>query len=233
MNLKTKLLASLLLATSATAAQAQTYNVAAEFEERMTSINTFFNGSFDWDGSSVTNLHGTMNSSMYLVDNINPDYFERFPLMNLGYQLDGTQISGATVTASVFLKDTTDVYSGGGYDGLPSEFLKYGANGGTITETPNENAFFTLAFDMTTMQGVVNQMVYGDCTAGGLMGDFCMAGEKTGTSPMHAFPLSLNIRPAIGPIDAAPVPVPAAVWLFGSALTGLIGFSRRKQTLTA
>lgn len=25
-----------------------------------------------------------------------------------------------------------------------------------------------------------------------------------------------------------PVPVPAAVWLFGSAIAGLIGFSRRK-----
>lgn len=28
-------------------------------------------------------------------------------------------------------------------------------------------------------------------------------------------------------VGSAPVPVPAAVWLFGSALTGLIGFSRR------
>ncbi|MEQ1559905.1 MAG: hypothetical protein ABL933_13320 [Methyloglobulus sp.] len=27
-----------------------------------------------------------------------------------------------------------------------------------------------------------------------------------------------------------PVPVPAAVWLFGSALTGLLGFGKRKQT---
>ncbi len=29
--------------------------------------------------------------------------------------------------------------------------------------------------------------------------------------------------------DVAPIPVPAAVWLFGSALLGMVGFSRRKQ----
>jgi len=33
--------------------------------------------------------------------------------------------------------------------------------------------------------------------------------------------------------SAAPVPVPAAVWLFGSAMAGLIGFGRRKQQLAA
>jgi hypothetical protein len=29
-------------------------------------------------------------------------------------------------------------------------------------------------------------------------------------------------------VDLAPIPVPAAVWLFGSGLLGLLGFSRRK-----
>ena len=31
----------------------------------------------------------------------------------------------------------------------------------------------------------------------------------------------------------SPVPVPAAVWLFGTALVGLIGFSKRKSTIAA
>lgn len=33
----------------------------------------------------------------------------------------------------------------------------------------------------------------------------------------------------IGPNSVSPVPVPAAIWLFGSGLMGLIGFSRRKR----
>jgi 2-methylaconitate cis-trans-isomerase PrpF len=32
-------------------------------------------------------------------------------------------------------------------------------------------------------------------------------------------------------VDLAPIPVPAAVWLFGSGLLGLIGFSRRKSAV--
>ena len=31
-------------------------------------------------------------------------------------------------------------------------------------------------------------------------------------------------------VTVAPVPVPAAVWLFGSGLMGLIGVARRKTT---
>jgi len=34
----------------------------------------------------------------------------------------------------------------------------------------------------------------------------------------------------VGVTDVAPVPLPAAVWLFGSALMGLVGVSRRKST---
>lgn len=32
-------------------------------------------------------------------------------------------------------------------------------------------------------------------------------------------------------VDIAPVPVPAAVWLFGSGLLGLIGLARRKTSI--
>jgi hypothetical protein len=232
MNLKTKLVTYLLLVAGSTMAQAQTYSVAAEFSETMTNgVDTFFNGTFDWNGSSVTNLQGTMNSSMYPVNNVNPNYKTSFPLMNLSYQLDGTHTSGNVVTSTVFLKNTTDVYRGGGYDGTTTAatgFIKYGGKFGSAMpvipgETPNENALFTLAFDKTTMAGVVDSMAYGDCTKGGLMaGNLCMAGEITGTSAMAGTPLSLSITA---------VPIPAAVWLFGGALTGLIGISRRKRAL--
>jgi hypothetical protein len=33
--------------------------------------------------------------------------------------------------------------------------------------------------------------------------------------------------------DVSSVPVPAAAWLFGSALMGLVGFSRRKSSVAA
>ncbi len=37
----------------------------------------------------------------------------------------------------------------------------------------------------------------------------------------------------VGVSDASAVPLPAAVWLFGSALMGLVGVSRRKSTAVA
>jgi len=35
----------------------------------------------------------------------------------------------------------------------------------------------------------------------------------------------------LGDWTVAPVPVPAAVWLFGSGLLGLVGFARKKKTI--
>lgn len=65
MNLKTKLGAALLLAASTSMAQASTYNVTGTFLETMTNgVNTVFKGSFDWNGSTVSNFTGTMNESM-------------------------------------------------------------------------------------------------------------------------------------------------------------------------
>jgi len=88
--LKQMLAASVLITISASVAQASSvmYNVTGTLYEPMTQpFNTVFKGSFNWDGSAVTDLHGTMNSSMYLTDDINPDYRSTFPLMYLNYQL--------------------------------------------------------------------------------------------------------------------------------------------------
>ena len=41
---------------------------------------------------------------------------------------------------------------------------------------------------------------------------------------------NLNFNPTINSITVSSVPVPAAVWLFGSGLLGFIGIARRKKT---
>lgn len=43
------------------------------------------------------------------------------------------------------------------------------------------------------------------------------------------FDMQLVADDGIAPPDLNPIPVPAAVWLFGTALIGLVGFSRRKK----
>lgn len=206
-----------------------TYNVTGVFYEPQTQpLDTIFNGSFDWDGSVVSNIQGTMNSSMYATDNINPTPGLSYPLMNLSYQLTQSTV-GNIVTATVFKENTTNVFSGlfgGGFEAGGG--LRYGnspafgqpADG----NMPNYNAYFTLAFDKTSMEGVIDSMVYADCTEGGMMGQICMTAHsvaKVGyAGTMGGIPSSLTI---------SAVPVPAAVWLFGSALLGLAGISRKRD----
>jgi len=215
------------LLAGAQMAQAAMYNVTGVFDEPQTGTgHTTFVGTFDWDATSNTlsNLQGTMNATMYPnpMHGALPDY-------NLTHQLafDYDAVTG-NVVASVFKENSTDVFFGGGYNA--GDTMKLGAVMGPMTDgfMPNENVYFTLAFNANTMMGMLDEMVYGDCAPGGLMGpmmtgNMCMTGHsvaKVGyAGTMDAIPASLSI---------SAVPVPAAVWLFGSGLLGLVAVARRK-----
>jgi len=201
---------------------ATTYNVSAIFVDAI--YPTQFDGSFDWDGLAVSNFHGKMNSSMWEIDDINPNFNTSYPLLRLDYQL-AQSMDGDLVTMSVFKENTTDVFTGGGYTTGDTDFYGmgyYDENGqAVLDQIRNDNAYFTMTFDKITMNGVVDSLVYGDCTPGGMMGITCMTGHvDRGT--MQAYPFFVEI---------SAVPVPAAVWLFGSALLGMVGVSR-KRTLS-
>ena len=215
---KSRLLAAvcaiaLVLSTGAQMAQAALYDVTGVFNEPMLANDTNFIGTFDWDTSTNTlsSLQGTMNASMYGADQI-------YSLTN---QFDFSyDANTGDVVASVFKENSTDVFDFGGF--LTGDTNKYGATDGN---TPNENVYFTLAFNANTMTEILDLMVYGDCAPTGLMGpmmtgNVCMTGHSLGGT-MSATPLSLSITPSA-------VPVPAAVWLFGSGLLGLVGMARRK-----
>ncbi len=205
-------------------AQAATYDVTGVFyEPTATAGHTTFTGTFDWDGAILSNLQGTMNASM------TPNMFyptEQFYTLTNQLAFSYNDTTG-DVIASVFKENSRDVFFGGGY--TTGGTMKLGAMDGMDGFLPNENVYFTLAFNVNSMDNIdqmyIDQMVYGDCAPPGLMGpmetgDMCMTGHLAGGT-MGATPLSLNITPSA-------VPVPAAVWLFGSGLLGLVGVARRK-----
>jgi len=213
----------------ANASEVTRYKVTGVFFEPNTQPNnTVFNGEFDWNGTTVSNLHGTMNSSMYDTDNAHPDYTRSYPLIHLDYQL-AQSVNGNNVTVSVFKENTTNTFSGGGYQIAKNNSkglidVRYGYQDGNSTI---ENAFFTFEFDKTNMRGNPDNMIYADCTPGGMMGIYCMTGYKqadygdgwgTHGGSMGGVPWSLTITA---------VPVPAAIWLLGSSLLALLGFGRR------
>ncbi|MEQ1637903.1 MAG: VPLPA-CTERM sorting domain-containing protein [Methylococcales bacterium] len=59
-------------------------------------------------------------------------------------------------------------------------------------------------------------------------GTFTLRFDNDGNDTFSGFIQSEAYTEAYGSV--APVPVPAAIWLLGSGLVGLMGFSRRKQT---
>ena len=255
------LAASLLMFANVPNAQATTYAVSANFMDGGIQGQTLFNGSFEWDGSTLTNFTGGLTQSMWAWQASSSTYLNRMtagcgpmsngnpcplwdtdpatpdgnpPVLNLAYQLGGITAPDANgdVLATVFLKNTTDVFNGGGYD--TGDKYKFGGSlPAPDGNTPNMNAYFTLAFNALNPLNTLTAMskiVYGDCTAMGLMGpmmtgNLCMTGHAGGGS-MGGAPVALTIA-------AAEVPVPAAAWLFGGALMSLFGANRRKQVLPA
>ena len=185
------------------------YSVTAVFNEPM-ATNTTFTGSFSYDSSTqmITNLHGTMNQAMQGAT----------PTVNLSYQLASASDGNGGILATVFKNNSTNIFAIPlTYNTVPFPTGNHAPTDGT------QNAFFTLNFNALNPMNVsaanISKLMYADCSNGGLMGPNCMTG-LAGGGAMMATPLSLTL---------VAVPLPAAVWLFGSALVGLLGIGRRRK----
>ena len=129
------LAASLLLFANMPNAQAaQQYNVSARFSDGGIQGETLFNGSFNWDGSTLSNFTGGLTQSMWACQASTSTYLNRMtagcgpmgngnpctlwdtdpatpdgnaPVLNLSYQLGGITAPDANgdVLATVFLKN--------------------------------------------------------------------------------------------------------------------------------
>ncbi|MDH5570779.1 MAG: VPLPA-CTERM sorting domain-containing protein [Gammaproteobacteria bacterium] len=227
---------ALYMFASAQMAQAAvvTYDVTTTWLEPDTQPrDSIFIGAFDFDTDTqtVSNLHGLLSESMTGdPQSTSSDYDMTW--LSLNNQLSSVydaELGGLLVTT--FLNDTTNTFFGGTW--TPEDGIAYG---GIYSGWPGENPgnayamIFVNTLDPTAAltQAQIDKLAYADCAPGGMMGAVCMTGTSVAgygaVGTMSGYPVSQVITPAA-------VPVPAAVWLFGSGLIGLLGVVRRRKSV--
>jgi hypothetical protein len=167
------------------------YNVVTTIFEPDTQPNdTIFTGSFTFNSTTqtVTQLNGVLSESM-----IGPP----MPTVPLNYQLSNVSDGMGGLLVSAFALNTTNVYSEGGF-AANSQGYYYG-----WPSAPNPaaggvgNSFITINVPLgnptnSLNAAQINTLAYGDCAAGGMMGDTCMTGHG-GVGTMGGYPVSQTI----------------------------------------
>ncbi|MDH5573593.1 MAG: VPLPA-CTERM sorting domain-containing protein [Gammaproteobacteria bacterium] len=136
----------------------------------------------------------------------------------LFYGLNWTASGGSLITAAgSYALNTTDGSVSAGTGPIAADgTMHFTVGAGQVAGTIN------FAWGATTGIRVVNVW---DVNADGSLTAAHVAGMENG--PFPGFNAAFNLTGA-GLIS--PVPVPAAVWLFGSGLLGLVGVARRRKT---
>jgi hypothetical protein len=227
--LKTSALAAaMLLFTGAAQAVVQDVVTNGDFETGTTAgwLEFANNGTISV-GSPNSPLGPAGNNSALLSANFSPNpSAASFPILKLERLAEGLLTNGAAVTVSF------DAYSP-----LQTVDINAGNNVGNVVFIAE---FFT---ELTGDNGAVNQILVGPPTW--LTNSWQHFEFNTTLGPDAGGGLSLLFKADCGGnlncrfdayidnvsivTDVAAVPVPAAVWLFGSGLLGLIGVARRKK----
>lgn len=180
------------------------------------SFNRFFLISLALLGLSVSSA----NASLFVMDSTN------------GYQV--TLESGATIShiaggggRHIVLTGMEFAFGDFSTASFPTGITTIG-NIGPMPRILVVNALtFTLRVESTQNLWDGTLLYWGGCDRGG-----CGA-TPTGTRPSPDNLASAVFELTQHVASPSPVPVPAAVWLFGSALIGLVGFSKRKDRIAA
>jgi len=175
-----------------TAADVQTnFKVTTRWYEPDTQPNdSIFTGTFTLNSTTqtVTALAGQLTESMTGPPMVS---------VPLTYQLSSLGDGAGGLLVTTFALNSINVFSEGGFP-ASSPGLYYG-----FGSTPNPtaggagNAFATIYINPANptaalSQAQINKLAYGDCFAGGMMGDTCMTGYS-GIGTMGGYPVAQSL----------------------------------------
>lgn len=221
-NVLPKALASVALIACAGAAQAAYQDIAVngDFETGDFTGWAQFPGSggaaqqqisSDNPSSGSFSAHLTeLNPAANLIKQANllPGAWTEGQQVDITFDLRGTAVAGAVLFAELFTE------LGGGVEGVSKqEFL----GGGPLFPNSDPEVWTSYSYSGTV----------GPDPLGGITLQFAVACAPIEDCNADYFIDNVTI---FADVDVSEVPVPAAAWLFGSALLGLAGISKRKKT---
>jgi len=181
----------------------------------------------DAAGNCISGAHGLWTNTAIGEPTCHANYFSiSGTLTDFG---DGTAELSATAVNPDGLIATIDLSFAGFTDNHNSLALK---NGGSATPTEIDDWIF-----FTSVTGTINITTVGSFTALGMVADHGLQIGVGANDKTHEFGASMWLDMSGGNyginhwdinMDLTPVPVPAAAWLFGTGLIGLVGVARRK-----
>jgi hypothetical protein len=161
------------------------------FEPDTQPQDTIFTGSFMLNSSTqtVSGLAGSLTESMTGPPMVT---------VPLSYQLSSVSDGQGGLRVSSFALNTTQVFAEGGF-AADSEGFYFGWPSARHPGAPGGvgNAFVTIYVNPANPTGAltqaqINQLAYGDCYPGGMMGDTCMTGYW-GRGTMGGYPVAQTI----------------------------------------
>lgn len=179
------------------------------------------------------------NAETITFEDILPTYFGLSTYSEAGYTVTSNVPDGTIIDVNNDVRGNLGVF----YGGTNSQTLVWGENG-TVSSVSIANdlgkGFRLNSFDASSLVNLTGQLTLsGDLVGGGTLNQvvnltdslstYNFAGLGTLSNLSISFDGSSYFAPFdLDNINVTTVPVPAAVWLFGSAL-GFLGWSRRRK----